>query len=216
MATSTDQDVLDQLQRAVVEGPPAPDLGVSWPSGLWTPEEVVGYLDQRQQRLLQETLVIAGWLQQALIPNQPIQPLPESWLATQHAMVEYNGMTTPIDPASRPNADLEVYGWQQQMARPLAYVEIQTGTLSWEMIPTPLAGGLLHLFGTWLATTLDGTGITIAVPEDLVPYLYYGTLADMFGKQGRAYNKPLHDYCEERWQEGIAVARAMVEAVTMP
>ena len=35
----------------------------------------------------------------------------------------------------------------------------------------------------------------------------------MLGKQGRAYDEPRRAYCEERWDEGIAVGRAMVEAI---
>lgn len=212
----TDQTLLDDLQRAVIEGPPAPDLGATWPSGLWTRDEVIGYANQRQQRYLQETLVTASWSQQTLVAGQPIHQLPQEWLATEHLIVEQEGTTTPVDPVSRPEVDLTLYGWQQQAGRPLGYVELQTGTLSLEMIPTPLVGGLLHAFGTWLAQTLDGSGIDIELPDDLVPYLYYGILADMFGKQGRAYNEPLRDYCEDRWNEGVAVGRAMFEAVRMP
>lgn len=211
-----DQTLLDDIQRLVIEGPPAPDLGVSWPSGLWTRDEVLAYANQRLQRYLQETLVTASWSDQPLIPGQPIHQLPEAWMHTAHVLVEQAGTTTPLDSVSRAEADLTLYGWQQQMGRPLGYVELQTGTLSWEIIPTPLVGGLLHLFGTWLAQELDGNGVEIGLPDDLVPYLTYGVLADLFGKQGRAFNLPLRDYCEDRWQEGIAVGRAMFEAVRMP
>lgn len=211
-----DTTLLDDLQRAVIEGPPAPDLGVSWPSGLWTRDEVIAYANQRLQRYLQETLVTASWSDQVLVPNQPIHQLPQEWLATAHVIAEIDGSTAPVDPVSRPEVDLTLYGWQQQPGRPLGYVELQTGTLSWELVPTPLVGGLLHVFGTWLAEALDGSGVEIGLPDDLVPYLYYGILADMFSKQGRAFNLPLRDYCEDRWNEGVAVGRAMFEAVRVP
>jgi hypothetical protein len=131
-------------------------------------------------------------------------------------IAEIAGTTTPLDPVSRSEIDLLLYGWQQAPDRPLGYVELSTGTLSWELVPTPQIGGLLHLFGTWLAQELDGSGVEIGLPDDLVPYLTYGVLADLFGKQGRAFNQPLRDYCEDRWNEGVAVGRAMFEAVRLP
>lgn len=209
----TDQALLDDLQRAMIE---PPDLGVTWPSGLWNTAEVVAYINQRLQRYKQETLINASWMIQPIVPNQPIHQLPQEWLGTVHLLVEQDGSVTPLDHASRSEVDLTFYGWQQNNGRPLVYCELQTGTLSLELVPTPLAGGTLHGFVEWLAQVVDGTGIDLDLPEELVPYLYYGVLADMFGKQGRAFDEPRRNYCEDRFAEGIAVGRAMFEAIRMP
>ena len=206
----TDQALLDAVQRAVIE---PPDEGANWPSGLWTPAEVLGYLNQRQQRFLQETLVAAGWVDLPLPAATPILQLPDAWLATLHAMTDIAGQTAPITGMSRTEADLLIPDWPQSFDRPLGYTELQTGTVSWQLLPPALQDGTLHLFGSWLAQTLDGSGIDLGIPDELAIYLFYGTLADMLGKQGRAYDEPRRAYCEERWEEGIAVGRAMVEAI---
>lgn len=209
----TDRELLDELQRAVIE---TPDEGLTWASGLWTLAEILGYANQRQQRYLHETLVVAGWAQQSITPNDSVQSLPGGWLQTLHVLAEIAGRTSPLLPLSRPVTDLITPAWATSSGRPLGYIDHAVGTQTIELSPPPLTGGLLHLFGSWLADTLDRSGINLAVPDELAPYIFYGVLADMFGKQGRAFDQTRRDYCESRFAEGIAIGLAMVEAVTMP
>ena len=46
----TDQTILSEIQRVTLEG--AGDGGATWPSLMWTQAEVLGYLNQRQNRFL--------------------------------------------------------------------------------------------------------------------------------------------------------------------
>lgn len=208
----TDQDLLEQLQRMVIE---APDLGVSWPSGLWTAAEILGYANQRQDRFLKETLLLTSWLSAAVFPGQSQQDLTDSWLVTRNAFIVDAGQTYPLAPISRREADLMLPEWETTPGRALWYISEEWATRQISLAPVPLTGGVLHLFAGLVGQVLDGTGTWLTVPDDCEPYLMYGVLADMFGKQGRAFDQPRAAYCEARYAEGVQLCQALLKSVVI-
>lgn len=207
----TDQELLDDLQRLVIE---PPDLGATWPSGLWTRAEILGYANQRQDRYLKATLIQTSWLDSPLVPGQSQQDLPDGWLATRNAFVGDGSTTsTPLSPVSRREADSLLPSWQTTPGTSQWYLTEEWATRQISLVPVPAVGGVLHLYAALVGATLDGTGIWLTVPDECVPYLTYGVLADMFGKQGRAYDGPRAAYCEERFEEGIQLGRALLQSV---
>jgi hypothetical protein len=206
----TDQELLDDLQRLVIE---PPDLGVTWPSGLWTAAEVLGYLNQRQDRWLKETLGIVSWLAQPVVVATPEQPLPGTWLATRVLLFDTGSQSHPLLRYSRTEADRMQQDWRLTPGIPSGYVEQELATKQVSLVPAPLVSGLLLLFAALSGNPMDGTGIQLTMPDDFSPYLLYGVLADMFGKQGRAYDETVCTYCTERWDEGVELARALLDAV---
>lgn len=208
----TDQELMDELQRAVIE---PPDSGATWPSGLWTVAEILGYCNQRQDRLLKETKVATSWLDTPIVAQQAQQDLPAGWLATRDAFVVIAGEATPLDPVTRREADLMDVDWPQAPGLPQWYISEELATRQIVLVPPPLVQGVLHLYAALVGQTLDRSGIALTIPDELQPYLFYGVLADMFGKQGRAYDQPRASYCEARFEEGIALAQALLKAVVI-
>ena len=51
----TDQELLEEVQYTLIE---PPDGGQSWPSQLWTRNESLEYLNERQDRFIRETHMI--------------------------------------------------------------------------------------------------------------------------------------------------------------
>lgn len=47
----------------------------------------------------------------------------------------------------------------------------------------------------------------VGIPDNLVPYIKWGILADIYSKDGVAYNPAMSAYCEERWNEGLIVGK---------
>lgn len=208
----TDQELLEELQRALIE---PPDLGATWPSGLWTTAEVVGYANQRQDRMLKETLAVVSWLDTPLAPGQSQQDLPDGWLATRNAFLVYQAATVPLSPISRREADLMLPDWGASLGRPQWYIEEEWATRQVSLVPPPAVGGVLHLYAALVGNALDGTGIDLTIPDEFAPYLWYGVLADMFGKQGRAFDQPRAQYCEARYQEGVQLGQVLLQAVVI-
>lgn len=208
----TDQELLEEVQRAVIE---APDLGVTWPSGLWTAAEVLSYVNQRQDRFLKETLLVTSWLDSGITAGQSQQDLPDGWLATRNAWLQDGNTSTPLSPVTRREADLLSADWMTNLGKAQWYISEEFATRQIALVPTPLTGGVLHLYAALVGAVMDGSGIFLTIPDDCAPYLYYGVLADMFGKQGRAYDAPRAAYCEERFTEGVQLAQALLKAVVI-
>ncbi len=210
----TDQELFEEIQRAVIE---PPDLGASWPSGLWTAAEIQNYGTQRQDRWLKETLMVVSWLTQPIVAGQSQQDLPDGWLATRNAfLMDTAGRTIqPLVPLTRREADNLVAEWATNLDIPLGYLDEEWATKQICLVPAPLVSSVLQLFAALSGQPLDGTGIWLTIPDDCAPYLAYGILADMFGKQGRAYDAPRAEYCEQRFTEGIALSQALLKSVVI-
>lgn len=208
----TDQELLDEIQRAVIE---APDSGASWPSGLWTQAEILGYANQRQDRFLKETKISCSWLNTPMNAQVPQQDLPDGWLATRNAFAVSAGTALPLSPVSRREADLLGADWATNAGTPQWYISEEWATRQISLVPAPQISGVLHLYAALVGQALDRSGIALSAPDECQPYLYYGILADMFGKQGRAYDQPRAAYCEARFAEGIALSQALLKSVVI-
>jgi hypothetical protein len=208
----SDRQLLADIQRLRIE--PTVDDGLSWVSGLWTLTEVLGYANQRQQNFLALSAITGGWFDQ-VAPAAEVQTLDDELVLVGHAIYEdANAVCSPLNPLSRFSADLSLGPWiGTTQLRPYGYLFEQTGTGTISLVPPPSGVGRLHLFGVVLADILDRSGVLLNVPDEWVPYVRFGILADMLGKQGEAYDAPRAEYCEQRYQEGIDAAKAVLEAM---
>lgn len=208
----TDQELLAWCQAVVLE---PRDNGATWPSGLWTAAEVLNYAIDRQNRFLRDTLLVGAWQDIAVQPTVYVQTLQAEWLATTAAAFtrQDTGAARVLHRTGVESVDLLTPTWRQALDIPLIYMEGEGQTRQAWLSPPPLVGGTLHLLGVALAAALTGTGEILSIPDECAPYLKYGILADMFGKEGRAHDGPRRDYCEARWREGTLVAKLLVEGL---
>lgn len=63
---------------------------------------------------------------------------------------------------------------------------------------------ILSIKGISAQTTISATTV-IPLPNNLVPYILFGVLADVFAKDGVSFDLSRASYCEERWNEGIII-----------
>ena len=210
MALIADSAVLEEIQYHLLE---APDLGVSWTDGLWSTAEVVGYANQRQQRFLKEAPVAFG---RALITNSGTisQTLPSDWAITNRLVwVDNDGSWTELPRVDHRELDLSLATWPTgTAAKPQVYTDADTPTLTVHVAPIPTNTGHFQITYVPMAPVLDGTGggSLFLVPEEFVPAIKYGIMADMLGKSGRAHDPHRAAYCEARFQEGVRAARSMM------
>lgn len=208
-----DTEFLSRLQRLVLE--PA-DNGVTWPSGLWTRAEVLGYTDQCQNYFLRATTLLTGYFVQSIVPNQEPQPVDDNLQRVRAAVfVSTEGTVSPLLPGNRREADLLLEQWRQRLGTPIVFTVDDVGTQTIGLVPPPLVGGRLHLFGAVVADPVDGSGTPLTLPDEWVPGLTAGVLTRMYGKQGRAYNAELRDAAEARWQEALTAAAILATGMTV-
>jgi len=205
-----DTDVLSEIQRVTLEGPG--DGGVLWPSEMWTATEVLGYLNQRQNRWLAATGLCWTVLETVITSNVRDQDMPVDWIATVfNAWKTSAGVYDELPKFDALGFDYALATWPlSTAATPKGYLEADGDTLTTQVVPTPTdVGAAIERYYVALGTELDASGVAFSVPDEFVPCIKYGVLADMFGKVGQAANLELVQACEQRWEEGVQLGMLM-------
>lgn len=195
-----DQALLTGLQYALVE---PPDGGSSWPSGLWTRDEVLHAVNTRMRQLLRDTQAIATYVE---IPvpaaTNPIT-LPSDWVASLAAVWRYtaSGVRSPIGTADMFEADLMAPTWETTPATPIGFLDEDQGTLTARLAPIPDLDGVVELLYVALPTQATGADILLSLPDEFLDGIKYGALADLLGKIGRGNDPTRAAYAQERFEQ---------------
>jgi hypothetical protein len=218
MAT-TDQDQFTEIQFQVLE--PTQDGGVTWLSGLWTAQEVLDYANQRQYRFMKDTLLMMAYARVDHTANQNLGALPPDWMVTYRADwldksgTGTNGQIHEMARTSQWEFDHSRPNWANTPAvRPIGFSDTENQTLQYQLMPPPIAAGQVLLLYVSLTAVLTGAGEIFTVPDEFVPAIKYGILADMLRKVGRGQDMERADYCEMRYAEGVEAAKLMLAGWT--
>ncbi len=208
----TDQTILSEIQRVTLEG--TGDSGATWPSGMWTQAEVVGYLNQRQNRFLAATGLFWTRTETNITTGQAAQANPASWVAT--VFIAYKsgaGLYRELPKLDALELDYALPSWPGASgATPMGYYEVDGATLTTFVVPAPTENGsALERYYVALGTALSTSGVNFSVSDEFVATIKYGALADMFSKVGPAANPMLAAACEQRWQEGLELGMLMAQ-----
>lgn len=206
----TDQTILSEIQRVTLEN--SGDGGVSWPSTMWTSTEVIGYLNQRQDRFLAAAGILWTVLETAVVTGFSEQANPTDWIATIFvAKKSSGGLYSELPTMDALELDYAFPTWPGATGvTPRGYYEIDGNTTSLYVVPIPTdVGSALERYYVAMGTLITGAGVNFSVPDEFVATIKYGALADMFSKVGQANNPILASACEARWQEGVALAAMM-------
>ncbi len=205
----TDQQVLEQCQYVMIE---APDLGQTWGSGLWTLTEVVRYLNQRQNRFLKDTHVQIGIADIPVTAGQSTFNLPDDWIAT--VRVVFRGVDgSTVKELMRSDTWEADYGdpdWTVNQGTPNLYMDADQPVLTMRVADIPDQDGLLQVHYIPLGALLTGGGELMTLPDEYIPSLKYGVLADMFSKVGRQQDATRAEYCASRYMLGIEIAKMLL------
>lgn len=102
-----------------------------------------------------------------------------------------------------------------QVNVPQFYTTLYEETKNLRIHPTPANVGtlkIIYVVGLKSVPILDNE-IILNLPNNLVPYLKFGILADIFGNEG-VFNDPIRTaYCNKRWEEGILIGRNYTSAL---
>lgn len=204
----TDQALLTLLQYALVE---PPDGGASWPSGLWTRDEVINALNTRMRQYLRDTQAITTRTEIAVPAGTNPITVPADWVATLAGVWrKQDGTRIPLTPSDTFELDLGLPTWETTRDTPLVVLDGDDGTLTVRLGPVPDADGTLELLYIALPTAANGNGVALSIPDEMLDGIKYGTLADLLGKVGRG-NDPLRaQYAEERFQMGELVTEIIL------
>jgi hypothetical protein len=181
----TDQDILSDIQSLLAE---PLDGGATFPSGMWTPAEALGELNNQQQLLVAQTACILKRETIACVPLTIRQALPED-LIRLHRVVwvrAYDNLHIPLEPVSRWELDAADPDWRRNAGTPVYYQEDDHPTLTVSIVPAPIAAGSLKITYLPQPTLFLGAGTPSDLPDDLTVALTWGTLDHLLVKESRA------------------------------
>lgn len=209
----TDQDLLHEIQYMLME---TPIDAVTFASGLWTYDEVVRRMNERQNRFLKATQLLLGSADLAAPAHQYVYTLPQDWLLTMSLVwVGANGRLVELVRADSFETDHALPTWATDAAEPLVYMDADSPLLTVQIAPAPaIAGRLLLLYvpqGATLGLDPVNTPEPLGVPDEFAADVCkYGTLADLFGKDGRGKSPERAAYCEQRYRLAQDVAEILL------
>ncbi len=208
----TDQELMETLQYALME---PPDAGATWPSGLWTREEVLARMNERQNRFLKSSQVMVGMAEIPILAGVATVALPEDWLITQD-VVWTGAVTGTIRPLMRSDqfqADHAETSWPITQGLPAVYFDYDQPMLQIRVSPAPTEAGTLLLLYIPQGAAFDGTGELPSLADEFVDAACkYGPLADLLAKDGRGASLDRAGYAESRFQLGLAAAQVILRS----
>lgn len=207
----TDQDIMGALQLSMLE---PDDGGQTWPSGLWSMQEIVDNINNRQRAMLSATGLTAAVAYSGVVSNEDRFDLPDNLIDIRR--VAWAIETDPLAYIELPVAT----GWEQDHSDPSwptrtapapeVYMEDHLPTLTIAVSPRPTDTGEMELIFTALGAAVDGTGRFLSVPDDYSPYIAWGCRADMLSSEFETNDPVRAAHCESRFEEGIELARILV------
>lgn len=182
-------------------------------SGIWSPAQIIQYVNDRQRKFLSESGV------SVMVAYQAGQALQSRYAVPQNVIdirrVAWASESSPTTYIELPRAD----GWEldhgrsgwptKQAKSPSVYMEDHQPSLTIELNPSPTDSGELELIATAQGEQVDGSGILLSVPDDYTPYLAWGVRADMLAGEYEGNDPIRAAHCEQRFAEGIELARIM-------
>jgi len=204
-----DRDLLSELQYVLIE---PPDGGDTWPSLIWTRQEVLDALDGGVQRITRDCHLAVERVELPVSAGTLQFILPADWVATA-AMVWRDAATsvrTPLGKVDSFEADLAVPGWEVSPGLPLAYVPLDGTSLITRLCPTPAADGVVELLYVQVPPLILGDGSELPIPEELTSAVKYDALAWLLRKMGRLLDSERADYCDRRYELAETVTQIIL------
>lgn len=206
----TDQDILTQIQFALIE---VPDGGVTVSSGLWSTTELTDAINTAQDWLMRELWPVISMQVLVTVPNLGRYALPQDWMQTNRvAWQQPDGTTASLYRDSSWSSDALDHTWAYDLSpEPLAYTDQETPMPQLQVMPAASDAGLIHLWYTALPTRLSNTGVAWTLPDALVPVAKWKALSILLGKDGRGQDLPRSAAADQRATEGLTIALLMTQ-----
>ncbi len=212
----TDRQMIAEIQYHLLE----PADPTTWTgTTMYTLDDLTNSLQRRRNQFLSETGTVLTHTSQVVVPT-PIgrEPLADTFIDVRRVAWKAALPKTDVIPLWRNDEwAYNAYqpGWSVNPDTPVSYSQIGTPPLQLQLSPVPIDAGEIDILsvqtGADFNPSLNAT--LLGIPDNLAWVLKWGTLADLFSKDGEARDNGRAAYCEHRWQEGCELARQFVTVV---
>lgn len=195
-----DRALLSELQLVLIE---PPDGGDTWPSGIWTREEVLDALNAGVRALVHDTHLVVKRSELPVLAGATTIPLPADWLATGYLVWRsLTNVRAPLGPVDGFEGDLALPGWESHPGVPLGYADLDAATLTVRLVPTPAEAGTLEVLYIAVPPTVTATvpGADLPLADEFTSGVKYAALATLLRKVGRLLDQERAEYCDRRYE----------------
>jgi hypothetical protein len=214
--TVKDQDLISVMMYQLLE--PQFAAGAYIGSAMFNQASIVNALQHRRDEFLLKTGMVTN---QALIngpapgngrlalDDKTIGIIRSAWLDSTDN--KYNTVWR----ADEWGGEAFLAGWAHTPIKKPQTVSIAAvPPVTLQLIPPNMNPGKLDLIRIFAGAALDPVaGVLMGVPDDFAWVVKWGAMADLLGRQGESIDAQRAEYCEARWQEGLAIARQFTSIV---
>lgn len=215
--TTTVQKVCSALEYSLME-PQTVDYSVAWTgTEMFTFAEITDAIQKRADRFLQDTGILVREL--SLIPVTAGDGLitVSGVASTNIRRVAWKSLENTFSNLWRVDEETlnrRLGDWNIDQGTPTAYSIIVSPDTQIQLAPVPIDDGNLHVIAVQSGPTVDLINNSLlGVYNDFVPFIQWGARAELLGRDGPAMDIERAGYCEQRWQEGIALAKMMTSTL---
>lgn len=212
-STLTDQSLIAEMMYHLLETQPLEadpiDVTVWRGTDMFTLPALLGALQRRRDQFLHETsITLRHEVVSGVISSEGRMDLPESVMDVRRvSWLALGGTHTHLWRMDEWEAQAQVPTWAfDPQHPPYGFSLILTPPVRIQVVPPPSAGGQLDLISSRSQGDLIG-GTLLGIPDDWAWAIKWGALADLLAAEGQAKDPDRAAYCEERFQQAVAVAK---------
>lgn len=207
---TTDNDILTQMQYALIE---TPDGGLTVDSGLWVVQEFIDAINIAQQWVICEARPLFSRTTLVTVPNQLRHPLPQDWLVTRRvSWTRADGTVSELVRDSSWSADYldQTWSFDAALTAPAAYTDFDPPSLQIQVMPPSQDAGVIGLTYVAEPVTLSNTGVAWTLPDPLIPMAKWYAIAILLAKDGRGQDLPRAQIAQQHAQEGMTALKILL------
>jgi hypothetical protein len=197
-------DILNEIQRHLLEHPI--DNGVTW--SLWSAQEVYSSLSDRISRFNQLTGVVRKRSTIGFGVGQADGDMPDDFMQLRRAVWNSGTEKTVLSFEDAYLLDNSAPGWQTAAGVPISLIKEPLTKSRLRLYPKPALVGTAEILYI-PSFTVSGCE-SFPLPSVFASYIKWGVLSDLLSKEGEANDPERAEYAEQRFEEGVELARALL------
>jgi hypothetical protein len=202
----TDAELVYLMEYHLIEPPAIPWTGTA----MFSLADLTQALERRRNQFLADSgMVVTRAVAPIAPPPDGRMPLVDTVIDVRRVgWKDAAGLTTPLWRTDEWAANSLQPGWAASPGRPRGYSVLAPPPLTLQLIPPPNDVGSIDLLGVHAGVALDPTvGVLLGIPDNFAWVVKWGALAELLAIEGEAKDKSRMVYCEQRYQDGVELAR---------
>lgn len=215
--TATAQDACTAIEYSLLE-PPTADFAAAWiGTEQFSFDDISSAIEKRRNQFLVETgqIVTVADLIPVASGDSRI-PLGDSFIDVRRiAWKTPESIFNNLWLVDEITLNRRLVGWNRNGGTPQSFSVVTVPETNVQLGPVPIDIGNLHVLAVVATPIIDLTSSSslIGVFEDFVPAVLWGARAELLSKDGPAKDELRAAYCEQRFAEGIQLAKIMASTL---